>query len=70
MQLINKESGEIKEQDVFLGPVPLMTTSGSFIVNGIERCCFKLFVLLGFSPRILLHLECTVLKSFQTWAWL
>jgi DNA-directed RNA polymerase subunit beta len=37
VQLINKESGEIKEQDVFLGPVPLMTTSGSFIVNGIER---------------------------------
>ena len=37
VQLINKESGEIKEQDVFLGPVPLMTDSGSFIVNGIER---------------------------------
>lgn len=37
VQLINKESGEIKEQDVFLGPVPLMTTSGSFIINGIER---------------------------------
>ncbi|MEK9166874.1 MAG: DNA-directed RNA polymerase subunit beta [Patescibacteria group bacterium] len=37
VQLINKESGEIKEQDVFLGPVPLMTPQGSFIVNGIER---------------------------------
>lgn len=37
VQLINKESGEIKEQDVFLGPVPLMTPEGSFIVNGIER---------------------------------
>jgi len=37
VQLINKESGEIKEQDVFLGPIPLMTESGSFIVNGIER---------------------------------
>ncbi|MBP7819215.1 DNA-directed RNA polymerase subunit beta [Candidatus Gracilibacteria bacterium] len=37
VQLINKETGEIKEQDVFLGSVPLMTESGSFIVNGIER---------------------------------
>ena len=37
VQLINKESGEIKEQDVFLGPIPLMTGDGSFIVNGIER---------------------------------
>ncbi|MBU0981850.1 DNA-directed RNA polymerase subunit beta [Patescibacteria group bacterium] len=37
VQLINKESGEIKEQDVFLGPIPLMTPTGSFIVNGIER---------------------------------
>ncbi|MDP2624684.1 MAG: DNA-directed RNA polymerase subunit beta, partial [Candidatus Peregrinibacteria bacterium] len=37
VQLINKESGEIKEQDVFLGGVPLMTDQGSFIINGIER---------------------------------
>lgn len=37
VQLINKESGEIKEQDVFLGGVPLMTGRGTFIVNGIER---------------------------------
>jgi DNA-directed RNA polymerase subunit beta len=37
VQLISKESGEIKEQDVFLGPIPLMTDCGSFIVNGIER---------------------------------
>jgi DNA-directed RNA polymerase subunit beta len=37
VQLINKESGEIKEQDVFLGGIPLMTDQGSFIVNGIER---------------------------------
>ena len=37
VQLINKETGEIKEQDVFLGGVPLMTDRGSFIVNGIER---------------------------------
>jgi len=37
VQLINKESGEIKEQDVFLGGVPLMTNRGTFIINGIER---------------------------------
>lgn len=37
VQLINKETGEIKEQDVFLGTLPLMTDQGSFIVGGIER---------------------------------
>lgn len=37
VQLINKETGEIKEQDVFLGSIPLMTDRGSFIINGIER---------------------------------
>jgi DNA-directed RNA polymerase subunit beta len=37
VRLINKETGEIKEQDVFLGQVPLMTDNGIFLVNGIER---------------------------------
>lgn len=37
VQLINKETGEIKEQDVFLGNIPLMTNRGTFIINGIER---------------------------------
>jgi DNA-directed RNA polymerase subunit beta len=37
VQLINKETGEIKEQDVFLGGVPLMTDQGTFVINGIER---------------------------------
>ena len=37
VQLINKETGEIKEQDVFLGSIPLMTARGTFIINGIER---------------------------------
>ena len=37
VQLINKETGEIKEQDVFLGSIPLMTGAGTFIVGGIER---------------------------------
>lgn len=37
VQLINKETGEIKVQDVFLGAIPLMTQKGTFIINGIER---------------------------------
>ena len=37
VQLVNKETGEIKEQDVFLGGIPLMTKRGTFIINGIER---------------------------------
>jgi len=35
--MLNKESGEIKEQEVYMGGMPLMTSSGSFIINGIER---------------------------------
>jgi len=37
VQLVNKETGEIKEQDVFLGSIPLLTDNGTFIVDGIER---------------------------------
>ncbi len=37
VSLINKETGEIKEQEVFMGDFPLMTHAGSFIINGIER---------------------------------
>uniref|UniRef100_A0A7C4R2V5 DNA-directed RNA polymerase subunit beta n=1 Tax=candidate division CPR3 bacterium TaxID=2268181 RepID=A0A7C4R2V5_UNCC3 len=37
VQLVNKNTGEIKEQNVFLGDVPLMTDQGTFIINGIER---------------------------------
>ena len=37
VQLIHKETGEIKEQDVFLGSIPLMTDAGTFIIGGIER---------------------------------
>jgi DNA-directed RNA polymerase subunit beta len=36
-RLINKETGEIKEQEVFLGEIPLMTDRGTFIINGAER---------------------------------
>ena len=37
VRLINKESGEVKEQEVFMGDFPLMTNKGTFIINGAKR---------------------------------
>ena len=37
VRLLNKETGEVKEQDVFMGDFPLMTETGTFIINGAER---------------------------------
>ncbi|MGX7359212.1 DNA-directed RNA polymerase subunit beta [Dolosigranulum pigrum] len=37
LRLINKETGEVKEQEVFFGDFPLMTEQGTFIINGAER---------------------------------
>ena len=37
VRLINKETGEVKEQEVFMGDFPLMTEKGTFIYNGAER---------------------------------
>ncbi|BDG62211.1 DNA-directed RNA polymerase subunit beta [Caldinitratiruptor microaerophilus] len=37
VRLVNKETGEVKEQEVFLGDFPLMTANGTFIINGAER---------------------------------
>ena len=37
VRLINKETGEVKEQPVFMGDFPLMTEQGTFIINGAER---------------------------------
>ena len=37
VRLINKETGEIKEQEIYLGDFPLMTDSATFIINGAER---------------------------------
>ena len=36
-RLLNKETGEIKESEVFMGDFPLMTPSGTFVINGAER---------------------------------
>ncbi|MDQ0300907.1 DNA-directed RNA polymerase subunit beta [Salibacterium salarium] len=37
VRLMNKETGEVKEQEVFMGDFPLMTDTGTFIINGAER---------------------------------
>ncbi|HAN95106.1 MAG TPA: DNA-directed RNA polymerase subunit beta [Firmicutes bacterium] len=37
VRLVNKETGEVKEQEVFMGDFPLMTENGTFIINGSER---------------------------------
>ena len=37
VRLFNHETGEVKEQEIFLGDMPLMTDSGTFIINGAER---------------------------------
>ena len=52
VRLINKESGEVKEQDVFMGDFPLMTDSGTFIVNGATRVIVSQLVR---SPGVYFH---------------
>jgi DNA-directed RNA polymerase subunit beta len=37
VQLINRQTGEVKEQEVFMGDFPLMTGNGTFVINGAER---------------------------------
>ena len=37
VRLYNKETGEVKESDVYMGDFPLMTESGTFVINGAER---------------------------------
>ena len=37
VRLFNRETGEVKEQEIFLGDMPMMTDSGTFIINGAER---------------------------------
>ena len=49
-RLVNKETGEIKEQEVFIGGLPLMTERGTFIINGAERVIVNQICLLYTSP--------------------
>ncbi|OGI40476.1 MAG: DNA-directed RNA polymerase subunit beta [Candidatus Moranbacteria bacterium RIFOXYB1_FULL_44_23] len=37
VKLLNKQTGEVKEQEVYLGDIPIMTERGTFIINGVER---------------------------------
>ena len=37
VRLVNKKTGEVKEQEVYLGEFPVMTPRGTFIINGVER---------------------------------
>lgn len=55
LRLINKDSGEVKEQEVFFGDFPLMTEQGTFIINGAERVIVSQLVRspgVYFSPKI------------------
>lgn len=37
VRLLNRETGEVKEQEIFMGDMPVMTESGTFVINGAER---------------------------------
>ena len=37
MRLVNRDTGEIKEQEAYIGEIPMMTDRGTFIINGVER---------------------------------
>ena len=37
VRLFNQETGEVKEQEIFMGDMPIMTDSGTFVINGAER---------------------------------
>ena len=54
MRLFNNETGEVKEQEVFMGDIPWMTEHGSFIINGAERVVVSQLVR---SPSVYLGLE-------------
>lgn len=38
VRLVNKQTGELKEQEIFMGEIPLMTERGTFIISGSDRC--------------------------------
>ncbi len=72
VQLINKENGEIKEQDVFLGGIPLMTDKGTFIVNGIERVVVNQLVrspgvFFSHNPEFISHHNAKIIPKRGAW---
>ncbi|WP_404406741.1 DNA-directed RNA polymerase subunit beta [Jeotgalibacillus malaysiensis] len=52
VRLLNKDTGEVKDQDVFMGDFPLMTETGTFIINGAERVIVSQLVR---SPSVYFH---------------
>ncbi|MGD7046405.1 DNA-directed RNA polymerase subunit beta [Jeotgalibacillus proteolyticus] len=52
VRLLNKDTGEVKDQDVFMGDFPLMTDTGTFIINGAERVIVSQLVR---SPSVYFH---------------
>ena len=52
LRLINKETGEVKEQEVFFGDFPIMTEMGTFVINGAERVIVSQLVR---SPGVYFH---------------
>ena len=54
VRLINKENGEIKDHEIFMGDLPLMTDTGSFVINGAERVIVSQIVR---SPSIYYDIE-------------
>lgn len=52
LRLINKETGEVKDQEVFFGDFPLMTEMGTFVINGAERVIVSQLVR---SPGVYFH---------------
>ncbi len=52
LRLLNKDTGEVKEQEVFFGDFPLMTEQGTFIINGAERVIVSQLVR---SPGVYFH---------------
>ena len=65
LRLMNKETGEIKDQEVFFGDFPLMTDGGTFIINGAERVIVSQLVR---SPGVYFHdkLDKNGRRSFGT----
>ncbi len=53
-RLQNKETGEVKESTIYMGDFPLMTDSGTFVINGAERCIVSQLVR---SPGCYYHME-------------
>ena len=70
VRLINKETGEVKEQPVFMGDFPLMTEQGTFIINGAERVIVSQLVRSYIFPMLSIRSEsiCSPRKSSPTGA--